>query len=148
MNRAYYLWLLVMIGVLSTGGQAMAGGLALPDLTQLNYKDRGLAKKAWPKIKKTLPGLDAYAQDLQVIEVKKSDGGPGIVFHILVADPPKIIPTAFLARGHHCYLDVDTKAKKVTIPKRACMSVALQINAFDPALAASLHGGPLVLDLH
>ena len=124
-----------------------AGGLELSGLGHLNKADSKFAMKAWPKIKAALPGLDAYAKDLQVVGVDKAATGRGLTFQIKVADRPSVIPTVFKSNGNYCYIDIDQRAKEVTISKRACMSVATKINAFDPALSASLKGGPLVLAL-
>lgn len=126
---------------------AFAGGLDLSGVGKLNSSDLKIATKVWPKMKKAMPGLDAYAQDIKIIEVEKSQSVKGLTFHFLVSDRPQVIPAVFLAKGHNCFVDVDYKGKKATIAKRACISAATMINAFDPALSASLGGGPLVLDL-
>ena len=99
----------------------------IPDNTKPEVKQ--LLQANWPKIKQACPGLDKYAKDLQPYGVEDNFdyADPDVQrasTKFKVSDKAEI-PAEYRSRGHTCFFEVSRDGSKLTIPKRACMSICL-----------------------
>lgn len=67
-----------------------------------------------------------------------------VTIKFMVPDGQSDIPSSYYAWGHHCFLDIDSAGKTVSIAKGACKAVCL-----DQVIKGTIHddGADLVLPL-
>lgn len=80
-----------------------------------------LVRRTISAIRLACPGLDKYSPAFKNIRVEENFR-TSLVFDI---QNSSLIPEAYMAGGHTCYVEIDPKGSDIFIEKQACKSVCL-----------------------
>lgn len=99
----------------------------------LSPRAKQVVDTAWPRIKAKFPGLHKYGDSVKVVAIEDmmSDRVDTeyrkVTIKLQVPYGKSSVPTSYGAFGHSCYLDISSDGSTVSVAKRPCKALLLDM---------------------